>query len=274
MLLTVPTYRRHSNGEAQTFDHWPREIPLTLVVREEEFDQYRVMLRRLGREGDEIWTIPSGKVSGIATTRQWIVNTAIDLGHKKLVMIDDDLHFIVRGKVPRSEPGWDYKLRPCELEDYEALVGWFEYYLGGGNHHAAVSNREGNNRIPGLLATDVCNRGIRMVGYDLEEFASGRVRFREEVEGREDLDVTLQLIRLGHKNIVTYHWAQGQKSAENPGGLEGMRDGAQLDRTAEKLAELHPGLVKLRKKFNKSGGMAGWRTEVTVYWKRALGVGS
>lgn len=273
MLLTVPTYRRHSNGEAQTFENVPRDVPLTLVCRNVEFAQYNAMLQRLGRERDAIWTIPEGAVDGIATTRQWIMEEAIRQGHDKVVMMDDDLHVIVRGKIPDGEPGWDYKLRPVETAaEFQELLNWFDRSLTL-YAHAAVSMREGNNRIAGLNATDEANRGIRMVGYKTAPFEKGVVRFRPEVEGREDLDMTLQILRRGFQNIVTYHWAQGQRSAGADGGLSGSRTLDDQDRTARRLAELHPGLVKLRTKTNVSGEMAGERTEVTIYWKRALAEG-
>lgn len=270
MLLTVPTYRRHSNGEAQTFANVPREVPLTIVCRYEESGHYAALRQQLGRTQDTLWIIPPGAVSGIATTRQWIVDEAIRQGHDKVVMMDDDLHVIVRGKIPEGEPGWDYKLRPVETADeFMALLRWFDTTLTL-YAHAAVSMREGNNRIPGLHAHDEANRGIRMVGYKTAPFEKGVVRFRPEVEGREDLDMTLQLLRRGFQNAVTYHWAQGQRSAGADGGLSGSRTLDDQDRTARRLAELHPGLVRLRKKSNVSGAMAGERTEVTIYWKRAL----
>ncbi len=270
MLLTVPTYQRHSNGEAQTFANVPRDVPLTLVCREEESAQYADLLAKLSRHHDTIWAIPPGAVSGIATTRQWIMRRAISEGHDRVVMMDDDLHVIVRGKIPEGEPGWDYKLRPVETAaEFQELMSWFDETLLS-RAHAAVSMREGNNRIPGLGAVDEANRGIRMVGYSLVPFREGLVRFRPEVEGREDLDMTLQLLRLGWPNVVTYRWAQGQRSAGADGGLSGSRTVDDQDRTARRLAELHPGLVKLRTKSNVSGAMAGERTEVTIFWKRAL----
>lgn len=270
MLLTVPTYRRHSNGEAQTFDNVPRLVPLTLVCREEESSEYAKLLARLNRERDTIWAIPPGAVSGIATTRQWIMERAIAEGHDKVVMMDDDLHVIVRGKIPEGEPGWDYKLRPVETAaEFQELLDWFDKTIGFA-WHAAVSMREGNNRLPGLGAEDRANRGIRMVGYSTRPFEKSLARFRPVVEGREDLDMTLQLLRLGVPNVVTYHWAQGQRSAGAAGGLSETRTLEDQDRTARILADLHPGLVKLRTKSNVSGAMAGERTEVTIYWKRAL----
>lgn len=271
MLLTVPTYRRHSNGEAQTFANVPRDVPLTLVCREEEVQQYAELISgRLGRMRDTIWSIPAGAVSGIATTRQWIMDRAVAEGHDKVVMMDDDLHVIVRGKIPEGEPGWDYKLRPVETAaEFQELLDWFDRALNQ-YAHAAVSMREGNNHIPGLAKFDTANRGIRMVGYNLVATRLLNCVFRPEAEGREDLDMTLQLLRAGAPNIVTYHWAQGQRSAGADGGLSGSRTLDDQDRTARRLAELHPGLVKLRTKTNVSGAMAGERTEVTIYWKRAL----
>lgn len=268
MRIVVPTYRRHSNGEAQTLTHVPREIGLTLVVRQgEEAERYAGLLGRLGRTEDNLWVIPEGSVDGIATTRQWIIEEAISRGESKIMMIDDDLHFICRGKM--DDPTDDVHLRPCDVSDYRSMFHWVEDSLDD-YAHAAISMREGNNRIPGFHAYDLANRGIRAVAYNLQVVQAVGARFREEVEGREDLDMTLQLLRAGHANIVSYHWAQGQRTADAPGGLEGTRDGAQLDATAVRLSELHPGFVKLRTKVNKSGAMRGERTEVTVYWKRAL----
>jgi hypothetical protein len=275
MRVIVPTYRRHSNGEAQTFEHVPKDFPLTLVVRAGEADAYEEMRRRLGRDKDDIWVIPEGAVSGIATTRQWIIDSAIEMGNQNIVMLDDDLHFIVRGKIPEGEPGWDYKLRPCDEQDFREMIQWLRRaVVRRGYFHAAVSMREGNNRTPGIGAEAEATRGIRAVAYSLEPFRrgvpGGRVRFREEVEGREDLDVSLQLMRRGLPNLVTFHWAQGHRAADAPGGLSGSRPLEQLDSTAEKLAELHPDIVRTRTKTNKSGPMAGERTEVTIYWKKAV----
>lgn len=269
MLITVPTYKRHSNGQAQTFENVPKEIGLTLVIREEERVPYLEMLDRLGRYKDQIWTIPTGAVNGIADTRNWILDKARSLDHHKVIMMDDDLHLIVRGKVPETEPGWDYKLRPCDLGDTQDLFEWMWVSLSL-YAHCAVSMREGNNRVPGIGATVKATRGIRVVGYNLDTVDKHGVRFRSEVEGREDLDMTLQLLRAGEPNIVTYHWAQGQKTADAPGGLSETRTLDNIHTSAERLAELHPGLVKLRTKTNVSGALAGERTEVTIYWKKAL----
>lgn len=270
MRIIVPTYRRHSNGVATTFTSVPKDLPLTVVVREEEKREYAEMLQNLSRTNDTLWIIPPGTVNGIATTRQWIVCEVLGLREKKFVMVDDDLIFATRGAYAETEPGWDYRLVPCEPDDVRAMFKWMENGLNQ-FAHVAISRRDGNNRTPGLGATDVGARGICCVGYRSEFFLPPHnALFRGELEGREDLDVTLQLLRKGYGNCISYHWTTDQRTADAPGGLEGTRDNAQLRRTAEALVRDYPGFVTHREKTNKGGAMAGTRPEVTIYWKKAL----
>ena len=266
MIVAVPSYRRATNNEAQTFQHWPVEFPLHVFVREEEHVDYAALLAALGRDHDVIVPLPTGSVENISQTRNAILGWCQNNGHDKVVMVDDDLHFICR-----NIPGDEVHLRPCELDDYRQLLDWFSEKLHRDYVHAAVSMREGNNRVEGKHATAESTRGIRMVGYNVRALREMNVWFRSEVDGREDLDMTLQLLRRGYPNIVTHHWAQGQKVANAPGGLSEYRDVAHSDASARKLAELHPGFVKLRDKVNTSGGEFGVRTETTIYWKKALG---
>jgi hypothetical protein len=273
MLLAVPSYRRATNGQAQTFSEWPADgPPLTVFVRSEEHDAYVALLTRLGRSHWHVVPIPEDSgVCNISTTRNWILEYAMATRHSAVVMVDDDLHFI-----SRSIPDDDVHLRPCGVEEIRGLVQWFQDHIGttGAERpryaHAAVSMREGNNRVPGKGAQEETTRGIRMVGYNLDALRTTKIRFRPEVDGREDLDMTLQLLRAGYPNVVTYHWAQGQKVANAPGGLSEYRDVAHSDASARKLAELHPDFVRLRDKKNTSGGEFGVRVETTIYWKKAL----
>lgn len=265
MLIAVPSYRRADNGQAQTFMNWPREMRLTAFVRQEEYDAYAMMLARLGRSQDRLVSIPDGAVSNISQTRNLILTWARMNDQDKVVMVDDDLHFITRGKIPDD----DVHLRECDMYDAEMLARWFDDSLDK-YAHAAVSMREGNNRVPGLGAQVECTRGIRMVGYNLPVLLHYDVKFRPEVDGREDLDMTLQLLGRGLPNVVTYHWAQGQKVANAPGGLSEYRDVAHSDASAKKLAELHPGFVTLRLKNATSAGEFGQRLETTIAWKKKL----
>ena len=264
MLIAIPTYKRHSNGKAiilrSLFQELHDKFPITLFVREEEAEPYRKLI------GNNPWTIepmPAGTIDGIADTRNYMLEWCVRRGIDKICMVDDDVYFCVRGKIP----GDDVHIRMCDPPDTIGMFSWLEEQLRVGYAHAAISMREGNNRNPGLGAFSEATRGIRVVAYNLAML--GDTRFRKEVEGREDLDMTLQLLRQGHANKVTYHWANGQHSSQTPGGLSEARTRESIHSSAEKLAALHPGFVKLRTQNNKSGGLAGERTEVTVYWRKA-----
>lgn len=267
MKLIVPTYRRPDPSLAQTFEHVPIETPLILAVRSEERDQYENMISRMKRVNDTIWEIPEGAVDGIATTRDWIMKRSIEFRYKKIVMVDDDLHFIQRGLMPDKTD--ETHLRPCPPSGFRDLLSWLSNTLDK-YAHCGVSMREGNVFLPGLHRDEETIRAIRMVGYRTDIVCKEQVFFRKEVEGREDFDMTLQLIKKGYPNLVTYHWAQGQKTANAPGGLHGMRSDSQMEATAQILANFHKGIVKTVKKVNKTGGMSGERVDVMVYWKRAL----
>lgn len=265
MLILIPTYRRCSNNEAQTLKWLPPSVAATLIVRAHEQQPYAKLLKELKKPW-EVHSIPEGAVNGIADTRNYILDIARKLGKTKVCMVDDDLRFLVRGKLP----GNDVHLRNCSDVDVEEMFRWLDTSLDK-YAHAAVSMREGNNRVPGINAYVEATRGIRIVAYNLNMI--GSCRFRTEVEGREDLDMTLQLLRQGLPNVVTYHWSQGQRSTQAPGGMSDSRSLDMIHQSAVKLQELHPGVVSLRSTSNVSGALAGERTEVTIYWKRALANG-
>lgn len=139
--------------------------------------------------------------------------------------------------------------------------------------HVGVSAREGNNRAgegdAPLLQENT--RTYRVLAYQTDMFLSvehGRVRVME------DFDVNLQLLRQGHKNACLFYWAQGQKMTNAPGGCSTWRTHEVHEESARRLAELHPGLVSLREKHNKTDADGfGTRTEVTIQWKRAYNHG-
>ncbi len=90
----------------------------------------------------------------------------------------------------------------------------------------------------------------------------------------EDFDVQLQLLKRGLGNACLYYWAQGQSKTNAPGGCSLWRTHEVHEAAARRLAELHPGLVRLRQKANKTdAGGFGTRMEVTIAWKKAAGLG-
>lgn len=225
----------------------------TVVCPVDEFDHYSFMFKGTGIS---LWATDA---TGIDAVRLVCGQVADGYGHKKFVMMDDDIEFYYRPDPTR------YNLVGAEQEIVDEILSTVERNLET-YAHVGISGREGNNRV---MEESVDNtRMIRVLAYQTEAFLScehGRVPVME------DFDVTLQLMRKGYANNVMYHAAQGQKMTNAPGGCSTYRNHQMQDEAARKLAELHPGFVNLRQKKNKTDASGfGTRTEVTVYWKKAF----
>jgi hypothetical protein len=93
------------------------------------------------------------------------------------------------------------------------------------------------------------------------------------IETREDMDVALQLLRRGHPNAVCHTFVVGQEGAgyAASGGCTGQRTTEASNRDAHRLAELHPGYVRVVERDYKSSVP---RAEVVCSWAKALRDGS
>ncbi len=198
-------------------------------------------------------------LKGIGPVRQWIVDNAKE---PKLVMIDDDLRFSVR--ISKK----DTKLKPADKSELSLMLQAVEVNLDLYGH-VAVSAREGNNRIP-EHCTEI-GRPLRFLAYDVNAIRETGCRF-DRIELMEDFDMTLQLLRRGYENLILWHWAHDQIGGSGAkGGCSEYRDGAMQAKAAHRLAELHPGFVKVVEKQTKTAwkGMGGTRTDVVISWKKA-----
>lgn len=231
------------------------------VVPEDQVDKYTKSMSKQ--------TIQSGVIGcpekGISKTRHWIGQRAAEKGVDKFLMVDDDCWFYTRKGVDSFH--LDYS-KPPQIDDMLAAVEMaLDRYA-----HVGISAREGNNRQgnggQSLIAENT--RTLRALAYRTEDFLSvehGRVPVME------DFDVNLQLLERGLPNCNLIYWAQGQRQTNAPGGCSTYRSHAVQEEAAKRLAELHPGVVSLRQKKNKSGGEFGHRTEVTIQWKKAYSQG-
>jgi hypothetical protein len=106
---------------------------------------------------------------------------------------------------------------------------------------------------------------IYSLGYYLpkvvEECELGRI------ETREDMDVTLQLLRKGYPNAVWHTTVANQRKYNAPGGATNERTVESMNADAYKLARLHPGYVRVDDKRYKTSVP---RLEVHCSWKKAL----
>ena len=266
MRLYIPSMGRATRSDILSgpLADLPLNTEATYVVPESEVDAYD---RALGDAGFGCSVPVVGcDTQGIAATRHWIGRHAELVGEDKFVMMDDDIRFLVR----RSPETW--QLRGTQPHEVDTLLIHVERWLDT-HAHVGVSAREGNNRIgvgdDTLVAENT--RTLRFLAYRTEDFLSVQ---HGRVEVMEDFDVNLQLLKRRRPNVNIHYWAQGQKMTNAPGGCSTYRSHEVHERSAHRLAELHPGLVRLRQKENKTDREGfGTRTEVTIQWKKAFETG-
>ncbi len=203
----------------------------------------------------------------LSHVRQWIVDTLAN-PDQPVTMLDDDLGFF-RRKVPDA-----YNLMPVSrtplldqlFADLEALVAT------GGYIHAGLSPRQMNNRhFPATVVNTMRMNAVHCVSPRGLTAANARY---DAVDMMEDYHVTLTLLEQGHDNAVIVDGAWDQvKGSGAPGGFSHYRNKERQAAAALRLAELHPGYVRVVGKEPTTGqgdSWAGTRTDVRCYWGRAL----
>ncbi len=241
------------------------------VVPHGQGEAYTQLLSTMPEVGGNYTVLetPEG-LSGIAETRRWLAEDCRERGHSKALMMDDDVDFLVR----KSADNWQLT---AQTEDQTRhMLSTIDQLL---DTHAMVgiSSREGNNRagVGGPLDDNMValnTRIMRVFGIRVDDWLAME---HGRVEVMEDFDLTLQLLESGRTNCCLYYWANGQKMTNMPGGCSTYRTHEVQDRSARRLAELHPeGIVRLRTKQNKTDAAGlGTRTEVTIMWKKAAAIG-
>lgn len=197
----------------------------------------------------------------IAAKRAWIMEYFNTSREKcKIVMFDDDLQFFVkRNDNPK-------KLRQSTELDVDHYLKEIFAKLSKDVPHAGFGSRLfNNNKEPGWHGPA---RMQYVLGYYLPVVVGACELGR--IETREDMDYTLQLLRAGYTNEVCESFVVEQANgyAAN-GGCSGQRTTESSDRDAERLAELHPGYVRVVLKQYKNHP----RKEVACRWAAALADG-
>lgn len=257
MQIYIPTYRR--TGDQHTLKALPTEWQsrTTLVVDELDADKIG-FYARTGKtmfQRAKLLIVPD-HVTTIAKKRAFIIEQARE---DKIVMFDDDLRFAAR-----YYPGCDATSPKLEKAQPEAIAAALEQLSAKLDDyvHAGFSARQGNNRLDyGWLNT---RRMMYALGYRPKVVRE--VCDLGRIETREDFDYTLQLFSKGLDNVV-YSELCVDQSYNAKGGCSEQRTMEASNADAERLAELHPGLVKVVEKDYKASVP---RKEVIVQWKKAL----
>lgn len=253
--VIIPTHRRMPRQA--TLGYLPADYisRTTLVVDEQDHALRKLYANDL--RGVRFVVVPS-EIDTIAKKRAWIIRHATG----RIVMFDDDLRFAVRS-------GEGTKLKQADQFAIRTHLDELQLALRDATH-AGWSARQGNNTCEAGGWQSTC-RQMFCLGYDagllnaLER--EGKIQMGR-IQTREDMDLTLQLLRLGHDNVVQFDIACDQVAGfAAKGGCTDERTLETSDRDAVRLAELHPGLVKVVEKQYK-GSLN--RKEVVVSWKKAL----
>lgn len=260
--IYIPTYRRVERQK--TLGNIPRDwlSRTTLVCDEQDYDQG---LRRLAKNrGCNTWIVPKS-IKTIAQKRAWIIK---ETKHDKIIMLDDDLRICRR----------DYRRTPTlvitsESEQVSRMFRLIEKKLSKFAHvgigaRAGDNNVEKTQRAKGATTKKALRwfpnfRCMYALGYRTKVIKK-RCKLGR-IEHREDMDYTLQLLRQGYQNRVLVEFTVDQLY-NTQGGASVDRRLEDSNRDAERLAKLHPGLVKVVEKDYK---VSVKRKEVICYWKKA-----
>jgi TET-Associated Glycosyltransferase len=249
MTIIIPTYRRVNRQKTYNkclSPYWQRRT--VFVVDKEDAKALQAKYNR-----PDILVHPKG-ITTIAQKRAWILSCG---KWDKLVMLDDDLRVCI--KLPGKKP---YKIIEATKEQMADALTSLEAKLEE-VVHAGICQRQGNHTRP--FGWEENARMIYSLGYRASIVSKECILGRIEI--REDIDVTLQLLRKGYPNAVLRDVCLDQTAYNSEGGASSTRTLVQSNSDAEKLARLHPGFVRVVSRKYKTTLS---RKEVIVGWKKAF----
>lgn len=252
MHIYIPSMRRPRLQYTLNELKHESPYPITLVIPEEEADDYRGV-------HSSLLLVPLS-IRGIAATRQHIMEQATD---ERVVMMDDDLTFAVRrvDDPTRFREPVSGELAAM-LHEVETLL-W--HYA-----HVGIATREGGNRNTSTLMT--CTRAPRVIGYQRSVFFMEGVDFRNSTV-MDDFEATLHLLTRGYPNAILNTHVQNQKGSGTAGGASVYRTLEVHRAAAERLQSRYPQFVKTVQKTTKTAWGGATRTDVIIQWKKALQYG-
>ena len=260
--IVIPTHKR---VERQiTLGNLPPDCPVTLVVSDPHEAKELTSLHK-----NRPIKVKVANGATIAEKRHWIMS---NLKSKFIFMLDDDLTFFTRCPHRHREwsdgwkaaPGKQFLVKSSYAEVRFALDKLTklttQYNLVG------MGSRLGNNRVQDV--TTVNTRQMHFFGLSRATYLKSGVRF-DDVKCREDFHVTLGMLKSGYANVLYHHVCCSPGSYNAAGGASTERTMDISNQEAHRLAELHPGLVRVVAKEYKNEP----REEVIVQWKKAAKIG-
>jgi hypothetical protein len=253
MVIYIPTKGRRNNQ--LTMRNLPREIQERVVFACPEKEAFWLK-QDFPMASFAVQPDPD---MGIAAKRQWLLENCHS---EKLVMLDDDLRFAVRRE---DEPA---KFLKATNDQINKAFQELEAVLSEDIPHAGFSARgAGIGTAAQKGGWQMGKRMMYVLAYHVPTVKAnaqfGRLRTHE------DMDVCLQLLLKGYPNMVNYSFVVDQKFG-NPGGCTDERTVSINNADSIKLAELHPGYVRISHKTYETSES---RIEVVCQWLNAMHAG-
>ena len=248
-IVYIPTYGRVD-----------KQVTLSRIPKSSGVDEGRVVLvatkkeaKKLERQYEVPVLVQPDTVTNIAQKRAWIIEQC---RHERMIMLDDDLRFCYRPSFATS------KLITVDQDHEGANRAWtnleraLEHFA-----HVGIGARMGANAK--TFRWSINSRCMYALGYQTKVIQKCKLG---SIDTREDMDYTLQLLRKGFRNLVSYRLLVDQTFAK-AGGMTEERTIKKSDRDAVKLAERYPGVVEVIEKAYKASIP---RKEVRVAWRKAF----
>jgi hypothetical protein len=271
MLIVIPSRGRPDWKKQVTLRNFiemkcQRPVVLCVPNTKEEGRRYRNnVLSMIGeRINLSVEYVPE-TCDGISPTRKWILTElAAKYNEQFILQIDDDMDFCYRPNM--ADPALE---TIKDLERFEAMFTILEQWLEEGFVHVGLSARQGNNHFMGPETyRDVC-RMMNMYAYNVTALKRLNVELGR-IPVMEDFDLTLQLLRKGYPNRVSYQYCWNQRGSGAEGGCSSYRTAEMQTMAAQRLQQYHPGYVSLVTKTTGSvwKGMEE-REDVIIQWQKA-----
>lgn len=252
MDVIIHTLGRATRAEQHTLRQLLEDnIRPTLVVQEHEKPKYGWYA------SGNVVAVPDA-IRTLAPTRDWIIHSMP--GDDKVVFMDDDLHFAVRRGDDRT------RFRQPESEDLRMMLRAMDRALDQ-YPMVGIGAREGGNRVTAEFVFN--SRIMRVLAFRRSYLKNKMLTFHPMVV-MEDFHINLQILRSGADTCILNNWVSNQAGGSDaPGGCSTYRSDAVQTASAHKLAQLHPGFVRVVQKQTKTAWGGKTRTDVVVQWKQA-----
>ena len=267
MLIAIPS-RSRADKIAATIERLPPSVrpDVRVFVPESQWGRYARNLARF----DKVKVVLLPDDFRMAEVRHFMGHWAADQGHDYFLMVDDDVRFETR-RGPDTT-----RTTACTHEDTVLCLEAIERRLDDGRWGmVGLQARQFQNAVPPGAPDEIFRENTRnmcVTGWVTKDFLT--VDYRRCVV-RSDFDATLQLLRQGRPNLNLCYWQHSQVNNVT-GGCADYRTTEVADAAAHRLAELHPGLVRVVEKeypaqARREKNNMGKRLEVVVNWQKAFG---